>query len=246
MEALPEFKLYRAIVTATQEGPSANPIHLVFDFAEKELLPHLLGQPGQLHFVTGLKFDLFGVYSSGRKVCYVYRLPEGHWPNNKTANDVTSMVHHALKQHRDSGFRTAEQQTLNLHADNCSGQNKNLFLLWYLLWRVCMDYESKITLWFLVAGHTKNRCDAAFGLVNQRLKQFNVFSPRNMMKVIDESSVSNSFVCATDVEWIDWTRVLKRYYTVSNHFKLSKFHVFKFLSTYKEDVMVKALSTDVT
>ncbi|PXF44639.1 hypothetical protein BWQ96_05581 [Gracilariopsis chorda] len=90
-----------------------------------------------------------------------------------------------------------------------------------------------------------NRCDAAFGLVKQRLKQFNVFSPRNIKKVIDKSFVSNSVFCATDIEWIDWKLNLRRYCTVSNHFKLSQFHVFKFSSTYKEGVMGKALSTDV-
>ncbi len=36
-------------------------IRFVFDFAEKVLLPKLMKQPGQLHFITGLKFDFFAV-----------------------------------------------------------------------------------------------------------------------------------------------------------------------------------------
>eukprot|EP00171_Calliarthron_tuberculosum_P001409 IDg1409t1 len=40
-----------------------------FNFAEKVLLPRLKKQPGQIHFITGLKFDCFRVASrnSGTK-----------------------------------------------------------------------------------------------------------------------------------------------------------------------------------
>lgn len=43
------------------EGPSSGTLHLVFDFAEKVLLSPLLHQPRHDNFVTGLRFDLFGV-----------------------------------------------------------------------------------------------------------------------------------------------------------------------------------------
>lgn len=109
MHAFNVFELYRAIVSAPQSAPSASPIHLVFDFAEKELLPHLPHQPGQFHFETGLKFDFYGFCNTDRQVCYVYGLPEGHGPK-KTANEVASMVHHTLKKYRLSGFSGAKNK----------------------------------------------------------------------------------------------------------------------------------------
>ena len=83
----------------------------MFDFAEKVLLPKLLKQPGQLYFVTGLKFDIFGVQDSNQGVTYVFGLPEGHWPNEKNANTVISMLHYAIevqmvKRHLFSTIKT--------------------------------------------------------------------------------------------------------------------------------------------
>ncbi len=44
--------------------------HLIFDFAKKVLLPKLQNQPGQLHFVTGRKFYLFGISVCKNCVCF--------------------------------------------------------------------------------------------------------------------------------------------------------------------------------
>ena len=99
-EASTEFKLYREIQSKVKQIPVGNDIHLIFDFAEKILLPSLLKQPGQLHFITGIKFDFFGVSSSNYDETYIYGLPEGHWPGGKTCNEVSSMLHHTLLMHR--------------------------------------------------------------------------------------------------------------------------------------------------
>ena len=61
-EAFNEFKYYRDMQYSAKTDQSC--IHLVFDFAEKVLLPSMLRQPGQLYFITGLKFDIFGVSCS--------------------------------------------------------------------------------------------------------------------------------------------------------------------------------------
>ena len=46
----------------------------------------------------------------------------------KGANSTISMVHHYFSHHGLGETR------VHLHADNCSGQNKNNFFLWYLAW----------------------------------------------------------------------------------------------------------------
>lgn len=73
----------------------------------------------------------------------------------------------------------------------------------------CNGIEDEITLRFSVAGHTKNRFDAAFGLVKRRLKQFDAFGPSEMMRVLNGSSVSNKAINAT-VDWVNWKKLLKR------------------------------------
>ena len=42
-----------------------------------------------------------------------------------------------------------------LHADDCTGQNKNNAMIHYLAWRVMCGLHKNITLSFLVVGHTK-------------------------------------------------------------------------------------------
>lgn len=51
-------------------------LHFSFDFAEKVLLPRLLVQTGQLHFVTCSKLDIFGVASTNLDSVFVFELQE--------------------------------------------------------------------------------------------------------------------------------------------------------------------------
>ena len=66
-------------------------------------------------------------YFVGRQVFYLIDESEN---TGKGANSVISMVHHFFQYH---GYG---EKTASIHFDNCSGQNKNNFVLWYALWRV--------------------------------------------------------------------------------------------------------------
>lgn len=121
-------------------GRDCTELHLIFDFAEKILLPHSLRQPGQLHFNTGLNFDLFGTHVNNLNCTSIFCLPEGHWPNSKTGNKVGSMILYQLDVlHEHSRFSTARY--LTLHAENCPGENKNLHMLWLLALRSILKKE---------------------------------------------------------------------------------------------------------
>lgn len=112
----------------TLQRNRAHSRHFVFDFAEKVLLPRLLRQPGQISYLVGMCFDMFGVSSSRKKINYVFGLPEGHWPNNKTANSVLTMLSHCLEHPHE---RERAGGNLYLTADNCAAQNKNRFVMWF-------------------------------------------------------------------------------------------------------------------
>lgn len=161
-DANSEYSFYRKCTNYCKIRPEDGLIHIVFDFAEKVSLPSYRKQPGCLYFVTGLKFDLFGVSSSNLKTQYVFGLPEGHWPNAKTADEVASMLMHVLELHVESPL-TFRATHLRLHADNCSGQNKNKFLLFLMLYLVMYGKFKSVELCFMIAGHTKNSCDGSFG-----------------------------------------------------------------------------------
>ena len=56
-----EFNSYIQLRDSVLNDSGGDILHLVFDYAEKVSLPSMIKQPGQLHFVTCLKFDLFGI-----------------------------------------------------------------------------------------------------------------------------------------------------------------------------------------
>lgn len=87
-------------------------------------------QPGNLHFVTGLKYDMFGISISNENKTNVYGLPEGHWPGSKGPNSVISMLHQTVTAYlaTEKGRSTTR---LVLQADNCAGQNKNRYVIWF-------------------------------------------------------------------------------------------------------------------
>ena len=61
---------------------------------------------------------------------------------------IISMLHHFFQVYG------LGETVVHLHADNCSGQNKNQYMMQYLAWRV-LSQKHKITLSFLPVGHTK-------------------------------------------------------------------------------------------
>jgi len=59
------------------------------------------------------------------------------------------------------------EANITLHVDNCSGQNKNRFMMMYLAWRVLAQLNENIEVSFLLVGYTKFAPDWCFGLMKQ-------------------------------------------------------------------------------
>ena len=60
---------------------------------------------------------------------FSYLIDEANATGND-ANTVISLLHHFFSTH------TFGESSIHLHADNCSGQNKNRHVIAYLMWRV--------------------------------------------------------------------------------------------------------------
>ena len=95
------------------------------------------------------------------------------------------MVHHFF-----STYGLGEK-VVHLHADNCSGQNKNRYMMYYLMWRVLTKQHKEITISFLPVGHTKFFPDAGFGMLNRQFRRIKVGCLHDIAEVVRRSATIN-------------------------------------------------------
>ena len=146
----------------------------------------------------------------------------------KGANATISYVHHFLTQH---GLGETE---VHLHADNCAGQNKNNYFLWYFAWRIASEFHQSIKYSFLIAGHTKFGPDRCFGLIKKTYKVSFILPIYELARMVDTSSttgVNKSQLVSTHdgrnlVSVYDWSSCLGQYFKKIAYIK--KFHHFRF------------------
>jgi len=126
---------------------------------------------------------------------------------------VISLVHNYFEQ-----YSLGEEEII-IHADNCSGQNKNNAMIQYLAWRVLKGKHKKITYSFMVAGHTKFSPDGFFGLFKLKLKNSEVDDLEDLVNVVELSTngYNNAQTIYDEtgerkVFFHNWTEYLKKYF----------------------------------
>jgi hypothetical protein len=132
-----------------------------FDFAQQVHYPCNPLQQGPIFFKTPRKCGLLGVCCEAFPKQVNYLLDECV-QTGKGANCVISLIHHFFE------FHGLGETYLHLHADNCSRQNKNSAMMWYLFWCVLTGRHHSVKISFLLTGHTKFSCDWCFGLCSSQ------------------------------------------------------------------------------
>lgn len=199
--------------------------HYSFDYAQQIHYPSDPLQPGPIYFLVPRKCSVFGVNTEAlpRQVNF---LNDEAGDCGKGANVVMSQLNFFFDNH---GLGEKE---VFLHADNCTGQNKNNTMLHYLAWRVMTGRHTQITMSFLVVGHTKFSPDWCFGLLKRLYKRTQVGSLKAMAQVVNDSAKCNfaQLVTAEDgtviVPTYNWTDLF------APRFKkfagIKKYHHFRF------------------
>ena len=103
----------------------------------------------------------------------------------KGAIAIISMLHHFFATHG------LGEKVVHLHADNCGGQNKNRYMMYYLMWRVLTRLHDEITISFLPVGHTKFFPDAGFGLLKKKFRVTKVECLSDIANVVSHSAAMN-------------------------------------------------------
>ncbi|KAH9106935.1 hypothetical protein LEN26_014420 [Aphanomyces euteiches] len=131
---------------------SESHVVLTMDFSQNLTLPNAASTPSQWYFLSLVSISVFGIFDVGLNVQsnIVYSERVG----GKGSNEVISMLDRDLKQNSALG----QNKTLALYADNCGGQNKNNFVIKYLLMATYTGRLAQVDYNFFVKGHTKNAC----------------------------------------------------------------------------------------
>ena len=103
-------------------------IHYSFDFAQQvHISLAILCNRGPIYFKTPRKCGIFGVMCEAIPQQVNFLIDEAA-TTGKGANATISYTHYYFQHHR------LGETDMRRNADNCSGQNKNNFFLWYLAW----------------------------------------------------------------------------------------------------------------
>ena len=139
----------------------------------------------------------------------------------KGANTTISYMHHYFENH---GLGETD---VHLHADNCSGQNKNNYFICYLAWRTILHLHNSINYSFLVAGHTKFGPDRCFGIIKRAYK----VKFARMVEMSSTTGVNKAQLVGTHdgrviVPVYNWSTFLEQYFIKVPNFK--RYHHFRF------------------
>ena len=220
--------------------------HYSMDFAQQVHFPSNPLQPGPIYFKTPRKCGIFGVMCEAIP-CQVNFLIDESVQCGKGANTVISLLHYFFENYGMG------EKHVHLHADNCCGQNKNTYFLWYLMWRCLTGRHVSATLSFLLVGHTKFSPDWAFGLFKRKFRVSEVNCLSDISEVVRTSSKVNvAQLCGNEqgevfVPIYNFSSFLAKYFKRFD--KIRRFHYFKFTAsttvTHKQYSNTEELKSDL-
>ena len=138
------------------------------------------------------------------------------------------MLHHFFEYHAFG------ETKVHLHDDNRTGQNKNRFMIYYLMWRVMTGLHKEIKLSFLLVGHTKFAPDISVLVFLNHSKKTRVGTINDIAEVAEKSAVVNHAQLIGDydgsiyVPMYNWAEFFEDH-TIQTTLKgISQMHHFRF------------------
>ncbi len=203
--------------------------HYSFDYAQQVHYPYSSQQKGTEYFITPRKCQVFGVCAEAisRQVLF---LTDESETKGKGSLAVISML--------DAFFRLhgLGECAAHLHADNCVGQNKNNYLIWYLMWRVMNGLHEKIALTFMPPGHTKFSPDSYFGLFKIKYRKSTIDTLGDLVACVSHTSENGALVPQPYgkhlgfrepiYEYRNWCHYLERFFKPIDH--ITNYNYFAF------------------
>ena len=163
----------------------------------------------------------------------------------KGANAIISLLHHFFATYG------LGEKVAHLHTDNCCGQNKNRYMMYYLMWRVLTKQHDEIIISFLPVGHTKFFPNAGFGMLKRKFRRTNVGCLSDIASVVNKSAAMNHAQLVGDqsgnviVQSHDWANFFQDHVIKAAMKGIKSFSHFRFTSAQPGTVHVRK-SSDAT
>ena len=201
-------------------------------------LPYSSQQRGTFYFKTARKVQIFGVCCE--PLCrQVFFLIDEAEHAGKGAVVVCSLVHAFFHLHG------LGERSVTLQADNCTGQNKNTTMLWYLDWRVITGLHDRIQMNFMLPGHTKFHPDSYFGLFKKNYRrQDHIDDMADLVECVRKSGQDVECVPQLYQQWeyYDWNAFLSQWFEPLSAFGHS--HTFEFDREHPSVMVMRAMPSD--
>jgi hypothetical protein len=216
--------------------------HITYDWAQNVLIPYSPQQIGSLFFKSPKKVHLFGVCNTGNfphteQTNYV--IDEGEMPDDgkqeKGVNCTLSLVLNAIQKYN------CGEKKLVITCDNCVGQNKNNYSLFFYSWLIDRGLYDEVELNFMIPGHTKFICDSCFGLIKILYRKSKVNTLDDIVSVINRSTlvhlnVSQCYLNGEGFQYYNFKDYFKNFKKLPN---IQRYHHFYFTSKYPGVVFYK-------
>jgi hypothetical protein len=109
---------------------------------------------------------------------------------HRGANEVLSCLSHFI--YNTKFGRTGANWSI-WWADNCGGQNKNNYVIWFFQDLIRKRVYSRIDYKFLIVGHSYGPTDRSFGAIEKYLSQIeNVYTPHEWYQHVKDSAINAS------------------------------------------------------
>jgi hypothetical protein len=120
------------------------------------------------------------------------------------SNQVITSVMHVIGDVRRRKSRLPP--TLRIQADNCTRENKNIYMFALCATLVGLGYFQEVQLCFLIVGHTHEDIDQHFSIISNTLKRTNIDSLKELLELVQRgTSYTEAFVSARHLENVrDW------------------------------------------
>ena len=217
-------------------APASNAItaHYSFDFAQQVHYPSNPLQPGPIYFFTPRKAAIFGICCEAIPQQVNFIIDEAS-DTGKGANIVVSMLDFFFSHYG------LDECTVSLHADNCSGQNKNHGAVPHVgsADRAAPHHQPALHDYW--PHKVLPRC--LFDLIKRKFRKTDVSLLDDLARVVEESAVCNicQLVGAQDGRVIvpsrDWAGFLSSHYRRLDG--IMQYHHFRFERSHPGVVFLK-------